>query len=144
MFHSIPFYRQKSGLSLRATRDGIVLRSVPKYSVKGVISITREADIQNKIRIALAPHATIFRVNSGKVRMADGRYFDTGVPNGYSDLSGFRKKDGKAIFLEIKNEKGKLRPDQVKFLKKMQEYPVIAGVARNVEDALNLVLEEIE
>lgn len=141
MFHSIPFYRQKSGLSLRTTRDGIVLRSVPKYSIKGVISITREADIQNQIRIALAPYAIIFRVNSGKVRMADGRYFDTGVPNGYSDLSGFRKSDGKAIFLEIKNEKGRLRPEQKKFLETMQKYDVIAGVARSETEAVKLVLE---
>lgn len=108
---------------------------------KGVISITREADIQNQIRIALAPYAIIFRVNSGKVRMADGRYFDTGVPNGYSDLSGFRKSDGKAIFLEIKNEKGRLRPEQKKFLETMQKYDVIAGVARSETEAVKLVLE---
>ena len=45
----------------------------------------RESDIQNAIRLALNPYAVIFRVNSGKVRMKDGRYFDTGVPNGFSD-----------------------------------------------------------
>lgn len=142
MFHSIPFYRQKSGLSLRTTRDGIVLRSVPKYSIKGVVSITREADIQNQIRIALAPHATIFRVNSGKVRMQDGRYFDTGVPNGFSDLCGFRKSDGKMIFIEVKNEKGRLRDGQKHFINQVGKYPVIVGVCRSAEEALKLVLGE--
>jgi len=101
----------------------------------------KEADIQNHIRFALNDHAVIFRVNSGKVRMADGRYFDTGVPNGYSDLSGFRKSDGKAVFLEIKNEKGKLRESQKQFLKTIQQYDVIAGVCRSADEAVKIVTE---
>lgn len=116
-----------------------MFRVVPN---KGVISITREADIQNQIRIALAPYAIIFRVNSGKVRMADGRYFDTGVPNGFPDLCGFRKSDGKMVFIEVKNEKGKLRPDQIVFGEFLKSQPVLYGVARSVEDALKIVLEE--
>ena len=101
----------------------------------------READIQNAIRLALNPYAVIFRVNSGKVRMRDGRYFDTGVPNGYSDLSGFRKSDGKAIFLEVKTEKGRLRESQKHFINMMQQYPVICGVARSPEEAVKIVRE---
>lgn len=102
-----------------------------------------ESDIQNEIRLALNPYAVIFRVNSGKVRMADGRYFDTGVPNGYTDLSGFRKSDGKAIFLEVKNAKGKLRDVQEHFAATVEGYPVIYGVPRSAEDAVKIVLEEI-
>ena len=101
----------------------------------------KESDIQNIIRLALNPHAIIFRVNSGKVRMQDGRYFDTGVPNGYSDLSGFRKSDGKMIFLEIKTEKGKLRKEQIHFLDEMSKYPVIASVCRSAEEAVKIVME---
>jgi len=101
----------------------------------------READIQNQIRMALNPYAVIFRVNSGKVRMQDGRYFDTGVPNGYTDLSGFRKSDGKAIFLEIKTPKGKLREAQIHFLSQMSKHDVISGVARSPEDAIRIVEE---
>jgi len=99
----------------------------------------KEADIQNKIRFALNEHAVIFRVNSGKVRMADGRYFDTGVPNGFSDLCGFRKSDGKMIFIEVKNEKGKLRDVQKQFLETVQQYDVVAGVCRSAEEAVELV-----
>ena len=99
----------------------------------------READVQNQIRLALNPYAVIFRVNSGKVRMADGRYFDTGVPNGFPDLCGFRKSDGKMIFIEVKNEKGKLRDVQKQFLKTVQQYDVIAGVCRTPEQAIRLV-----
>ena len=71
--------------------------------------------------------------------MQDGRYFDTGVPNGYSDLSGFRKSDGKAIFIEVKNEKGRLRDEQKKFLETISKYDVIAGVARSPEEALEII-----
>lgn len=101
----------------------------------------KEADIQNRIRFALNDYAVIFRVNSGKVRMADGRYFDTGVPNGFSDLCGFRKSDGKMIFIEVKNEKGRLRDVQEQFLKTMQQYDVIAGVCRSADEAVELVKE---
>lgn len=72
--------------------------------------------------------------------MVDGRIFSTGVPNGYSDLSGFRKSDGKAVFIEVKNAKGKLREDQKKFLEEISQYDVICGVARNPQEAVKLVL----
>lgn len=101
----------------------------------------KESDVQNSIRLALNPYAVIFRANVGTVRTADGRYFNTGLPKGYSDLSGFRKSDGKAIFLEVKNEKGKLRKEQKHFLNTMQQYPVICGVARSPEEAIKIVTE---
>lgn len=99
----------------------------------------KEADIQNLIRLALNDYAVIFRVNSGKVRMADGRFFDTGVPNGFSDLVGYRKEDGKMIFIEVKNEKGKVSEVQQKFLDTVKQYPVIAGVCRSASEAVELV-----
>lgn len=101
----------------------------------------KESDIQNAIRLALNPYAIIFRVNSGKVKMADGRYFQTGVPVGYSDLSGFRKSDGKAVFLEVKTDKGRLRESQKHFLKTMKQYPVIVAVVRSPEEAVRVVTE---
>lgn len=100
----------------------------------------KESDVQNSIRLALNPYAIVFRNNVGKVRMADGRYFDTGLPKGYSDLSGFRKIDGKMFFLEVKNEKGRLRDDQEHFLETMSQYPVITGVARSAEEAIRIVV----
>jgi|SRR5690625_421783 len=101
----------------------------------------KEIDIQNSIRLALNPYAVCFRMNVGKVRMADGRYFDTGLPRGYSDLSGFRKSDGKMFFLEVKSAKGRLRKDQEHFLNTMSQYPVITGVARSAEEAIKIITE---
>lgn len=101
----------------------------------------RESDIQNSIRLALNPYAVIFRGNVGKVRLPDGRWFDTGLPKGFSDLFGFRKSDGKMIFIEVKTPKGRLREKQEHFLKTMQQYPVICGVCRSAEEAIKLVTE---
>lgn len=100
----------------------------------------KEIDVQNSIRLALNPYAVIFRGNVGKVRMADGRFFDTGLPVGHTDLSGFRKSDGKAIFIEVKTDKGKLRESQKHFINEMSKYPVIIGVCRSPEEAIDLVV----
>ena len=101
----------------------------------------KESDRQNEIRLALVEYAVIFRVNSGKVRMADGRYFQTGVPKGHPDLAGFRKSDGKAIYIEVKTDKGKLRKEQKHFIETVGEYDVIVGVARSGEEAIKIVTE---
>lgn len=102
----------------------------------------REQDVQNSIRLALNKYAVIFRGNVGKVRMADGRFFDTGLPKGFCDLFGFRKSDGKYIFIEVKTEKGRLRKDQEHFINTMKQYPVIIGVCRSAEEAIELVKGE--
>ena len=56
--------------------------------------MTEEHRIQNEIRLALSESCVIFRMNVGAMKTPDGRYFDTGVPKGFSDLFGFRKSDG--------------------------------------------------
>lgn len=98
-----------------------------------------EQDIQNLIRVALTPIATVFRVNTGTVKTHDGRYFKTGVPKGFSDLCGYRKSDGKMFFIEVKTPAGRIRPDQEHFLKEMSKYPVITGVARSAEQAIEII-----
>lgn len=104
--------------------------------------MTSEHLIQNNIRIALSKHnCTVFRANVGKVLMGNGRWFDTGLPKGYPDLFGFRHSDGKIFFIEVKNEIGKRRPDQIKFAKFVKDKPVLYGVARSEQDALNIVEE---
>ena len=96
--------------------------------------------IQNEIRKNINDLAVIFRINVGVFKSNDGRFVSTGVPKGFSDLFGFRKSDGKVIFLEIKNEKGKASQEQVRFLKTMQEYGAITGIARSVEEAREIII----
>jgi hypothetical protein len=99
----------------------------------------KEIDVQNLIRLALNPYAIVFRANVGVFSTADGRKVSTGLPKGFSDLFGFRKSDSKIFFIEVKNEKGRLRADQEHFIKMMQENGAIAGVARTPEEAINLI-----
>ena len=99
-----------------------------------------ETDIMNEIRLALSAAGHMnFRANVGKVKMADGRWFSTGLPDGFSDLFGFRKTDAKIFFIEVKTPTGRLRKDQERFLTAMNQRGAIVGVARSTEDALRIV-----
>lgn len=94
----------------------------------------------NKIRVAVSSVGVCFRANVGKVRLADGRFFDTGLPVGFSDLFGVRKKDGKIFFIEVKTAKGRVREEQKNFIKIMKKNQAIAGIARTPEEAIELVM----
>ena len=102
-----------------------------------------EMDVLRSIRLALSERGyCVFRINSGKVKMADGRWFDVGVPKGFSDLMAI--KEGRAFFIECKNEIGRPSAEQLNFIKQMQtRYGCRAGIARSVEDALKIVGEVV-
>lgn len=103
---------------------------------------TREQKIQNDIRVALSKNnCTVFRVNVGSVRTPDGRFFSAGVPGGHPDLYGFRWSDNQVFYIEVKNERGKPREDQVKFHQMLTKHSIIHGIARSAEDAVKIVKE---
>lgn len=99
----------------------------------------KETDIQNTIRNGINDIAVMFRINVGSFKVGD-RIISTGVPKGFPDLFGFRRKDGKAIFLEVKTPKGKLRKEQEVFKKALSKQNVIYGVARSLEEAREIIL----
>ncbi len=101
--------------------------------------MTEEHKIQNEIRLALSDSCVIFRMNVGKGYTFDGRYFDTGVPKGFSDLFGFRKSDGRAVFIEVKTAKGRASPEQKNFIGQMTAYGAVAGICRSEEEELKLI-----
>ena len=78
-------------------------------------------------------------MNVGSGRTEDGRYFSTGVPKGFSDLFGIRKKDGKAVFIEVKTQKGKPSKEQINFIEQMKKHGAIAGICRSVEEAVYMI-----
>ncbi len=100
-----------------------------------------EHDIQSAIRLKLSEMGyCVFRINVGKFKLADGRWFETGAPKGYSDLTAI--KDGKVYFIEVKTETGKLSKEQANFLAVMHNrYGCVTGVVRSVDDAVKLVSE---
>ena len=111
-----------------------------------------ETDIQNQIRAAVSRDCIIFRTNAGKLwqgKVVWSKEFNQnvlinlrrveGLPTGYSDLSGVRKSDGRAVFIEVKKLTGVVSDEQKDFLSIMQQCHAVAGVARSVEDALKLI-----
>lgn len=101
----------------------------------------KEIDVQNSIRLALTPHAVVFRANVGTFKTADGRTVTTGLPAGFSDLFGFRKSDGRIFFIEVKNAKGRASEKQLHFIDMMKQHGAIAGIARSADEAIQLITE---
>lgn len=98
-----------------------------------------EHELQNEIRLALSDSCVLFRINVGGAYTEDGRWFSSGVPKGYSDLSGVRRSDGRAVFIEVKTPAGRIRPEQRDFIEAMQKCGALAGFARSIEEAKRIV-----
>lgn len=104
-----------------------------------------EMSIQNDIRVNLAQAGYIvFRTNVGKVKTADGRWFDTGLPTGFPDLMGYKPDNGRIFFIEVKTATGKRRKDQVLFAQGLKNKNVIYGVARSADEAVKIVKNELK
>lgn len=98
-----------------------------------------ETGLMHDVMLAVsAKGCKIFRANVGKVRMRDGRWFDTGLPKGFADLMGHRP-DGRAFYIETKLHPRKPTKEQVQFLLAMIKTGAIGGVAYSVEDALKII-----
>lgn len=100
-----------------------------------------EKEVQDLIRAAIAPFAHVYNVTTGVFKVGQGkraRWIRT-FPKGTPDLMGFRKSDGKFFYIEVKNAKGRLSSEQRDFFKWVEGFPVLYGVARNVEDAFKIL-----
>ncbi|MDY2986120.1 MAG: VRR-NUC domain-containing protein [Peptoniphilus sp.] len=96
-----------------------------------------ETDIQNQIIACLKPYARVWNITTG-VFKSGNRYIRT-FPTGTPDLLGFRKKDGKMFFIEVKNAKGRLSEEQKDFARYIKRFPVLYGTARSVEEAFEIL-----
>ena len=106
---------------------------------------TKEQSIQDSIRVSLAQAGYIvFRTNVGKVKTADGRWFDTGLPSGFPDIMGFKPENGKIYFIEVKTPVGHRRKDQINFANFLRDKVAIYGVARSAEEAVTIVRDELK
>ncbi len=92
------------------------------------------------IMIALSNDGHVcFRANVGLFFTKDGRPVSTGLPKGFSDLFGHRQGDARAFYIEVKGERGRTTLEQDAFLNAMRLRGAIAGVARSVQDARDLL-----
>jgi len=105
----------------------------------------KEQATQDAIRVKLAQAGyVVFRTNVGKVKTADGRWFDTGLPSGFPDLMGYKPENGKIFFIEVKTKTGRRRKDQVLFAKNLRDKNVIYSVARSADEAVEIVKNELK
>lgn len=114
------------------------------------VSTMRESDIQNQIRCALSKYGIVFRTNAGEFWQGQRVYSKEfkqpiliklrrvqGLPAGFSDLIFIG--NNRIAFIETKRPGEEPRPEQIKFLERMRSLGHAAGVARSVEDALNII-----
>ena len=107
--------------------------------------------IQDEIRLALSQYGVVLRLNSGKFwqgKRVWSNEFEQfvlidlrsiqGCPEGTSDLL-FLGENNNVAFIECKDHKGKTRDKQEKFIDIMHQYGIRAGIARSVEDALEII-----
>lgn len=99
--------------------------------------MTKENDIQKAIVTALkADGLQVLRLNAGKVKV-NGGWMQL-VPAGTPDLMAMNVETGEVSFIEVKNETGKLRPEQRTFAKdNLKRFT--HGVARSVEEAREII-----
>lgn len=98
-----------------------------------------EAAIQSEILVEANKRGhRLWRSNAGKIKTQQNTFIQL-FPKGFPDLVGYRKSDGKFIVIEVKNTKGKLRPEQVKFAEFATNQPILYGVARSVDDAIKII-----
>jgi hypothetical protein len=109
-----------------------------------------EQTIQQHIRLTCSTGATrLFRNNTGTLKDQNGRPVSFGLCKGSADLIGWRTVTVTpemvgttvAVFtsIEVKTATGRLRPEQQQWLDAVQAAGGIAGVARSVDDALDLL-----
>lgn len=109
---------------------------------------SEETRITDEIRLALSDTCVLARSPAGFFyqgkrvgdRLINLRPTKVLVP-GWPDLTGFRRSDGKAVFIEVKTAKGRPSAEQLKFIELAKRSGCLAGIARSVEDAERIVNE---
>jgi len=106
-----------------------------------------EQDIMRSIMIA--PHGCrLWRNNTGAIKDAEGRLVRFGLCKGSSDIIGITpititpdmigKRMGIFTAIEVKTPKGKPTDEQINFIQRVRDLGGFAGVARSVEEALEI------
>lgn len=113
----------------------------------------KESNIQSLILMALSQaDCIVWRVETagawvgkilhqerGMVTLVNARMIQAGLCVGGSDIIGIHKPTGRMIAIEVKAGKNKPTDEQTNFINAIRNAGGIAGVARSVEDALDLL-----
>lgn len=99
-----------------------------------------ESQIQTDIKDAInkAGIGRCWVASSGTFKSLDGRRYIKGMPTGFPDLFGYRRKDGKMFFIEVKRPKKDRSDEQIEFGETLHG-TVLYGVARSIDDAFKIL-----
>jgi len=109
--------------------------------------LSNETDVLQAIRLHLSfnPDILLFRNNVGALKDRDGRLIKYGLSPGSSDLIGFMRRSGVAIFLAIEVKAPGAYTDpkrlaaQTNFIRIIKEAGGIAGFASSVQEAEEII-----
>ena len=94
----------------------------------------KESNILKSIRLWCGENNILcFRCNVGGGKLANGGYFNSGLPNGFSDLI-VLPGNGFIIFVECKNATGRQREDQIMFQTQVESRGYKYLMPRSLED----------
>jgi len=106
-----------------------------------------EQDIMRSIMLA-SHGCRLWRNNTGAIKDETGRLVRFGLCKGSSDIIGITpvtitpdmigKRVGIFTAIEVKTPKGKATDEQINFIQRVRDLGGFAGVARSVEDALEI------
>ena len=101
--------------------------------------MTPEMKLLREIQLYCGQHNFIaFHQNVGSVKMADGRYFNTGLPKGWPDLMILTDK-GQAIFCETKVKPNRPTKEQLNTIDVLVKRGFLAFVCYSVEQFIEEV-----
>lgn len=112
-----------------------------------------ETKLQRLIMVALSQAGhTVFRNETGRfwtgrvihkdgkqVTLTNAMMIPVGLAVGSCDLVGLQRDTGRFFGVEVKTKAGRVSTEQSQFIKTIKQRGGIAGVARSVEDALELL-----
>lgn len=102
-----------------------------------------ESDISAKIQLRASElGARLWRNQSGKYQLADGRWLSSGLFPGAPDLIGVLPS-GKLLAVEVKRPGQKPRPNQIAAIEFLLTMNCCAGVCKSVQDFEKLVAGHI-
>ena len=101
-----------------------------------VQKINSEHKIQQDIIKALSQYRIVLRMQVGRFKTIDNRWIDVGT-KGCPDLL-YLGNNGQTTWIEVKTSSGRLSVEQLSFHMHLRNMGHKVGVARSVEDALNI------
>lgn len=99
-----------------------------------------ESRIQAEILLAINQRGhRLYRSNAGTIKDERTGSWIKLFPKGFPDTIGFHGVTGQFVVIEVKNEKGKLSEKQKDFRDFIIHQPVIYGVARSAQEAVDII-----